>query len=407
MENRWEKIENILKSPVDDLMNIIHSKDEYRNKINELKENFNNRFNIFRMFSDSYYKENLHSDIIKYILDPRTDRIGNEKYIEIFKNFIEDELRKKPLNADRKIELELDLNSIIVKREKDRIDLLIEDDTNNCIIIENKIYNAEDKDDQLGRYYNILSDRKPPDPVQAVIYLTLSPFKKLDEKKSIKNESLRKKIVEYKLIELPVVNKEGESNFLDNFLIKCIKEVPRDNEFATLFLEDYYNLLQYLGVDFMETELKTKAMYEIFNNEKTLEIFRIISSLNDPKIIGEVFKEYLKKNLKFEVHPDAPGYVIYKKTIMDDINIGFHSDLSFGFVNTPDKRINSENIKIFKQLFRNEELQKYFKEPDVLVSGDSANVTWVYKKIDYDKLDCLNDLKELVEKFEKIIENGT
>ena len=58
------------------------------------------RFNIFTSISSIYHRENLHSDILKLILDPNTGEIGNPENIKLFVNL----LRKlKP-------ELQIELN---------------------------------------------------------------------------------------------------------------------------------------------------------------------------------------------------------------------------------------------------------------------------------------------------------
>jgi hypothetical protein len=151
----------------------------------------------------------------------------------------------------------------------------------------------------------------------------------------------------------------------------------------------------------MATELNTQAMYKIFDDKETLNSFKVFGNLwdNRDKIIGKVFRNYMQDKLGFLIHSGDPNYTVYKK-IEDDVNIGFHSDFSFGFVHTPERgQINSSNKKLFKELLENEKLQKYFTGDKV----ENNEGWWVYKAIDYNKITCLNDLKILVEEFEKII----
>jgi hypothetical protein len=391
MENGFWGIKNILNITVDNLLNFIHSNEKYTSNIVKLDKDYNIEsninFNIFTAFSDYYYKENLHSDIIKYIFDPHTEKVGNRKYMEIFKSFVENKLGKK---------VNFDLNSIKIEREKNKIDILIKDDLNNCIFIENKINNAIDMDDQIGRYYNILLKKNYS--IQAVIYLKLSPLKWLDKNYSMKDPVMRNKI-EKILLELPIVNKTGEYNFVDDVLNNCI--MVSNNIVSTVFLTEYSSLLKYLGGNFMATELNIQAMYKIFDDEETLNSFRVFGSLwdNRNKIIAEVFKNYMQNQLGFLVHSGDANNAVFKK-IKDDVNIGFHTDFSFGFVHTPDKnQINSSSRKLFKEILENENIQKYFTEDEV-----DDNGWWVYKAVDYNKITCLNDLKKLVEEFEKILE---
>ena len=124
------EINNILGSTLDSLLVFLKLNEKYCSKIIDLNKNYNVEdninFNIFTSLSDYYYRENLHSDILKLIFDPYTEKIGNKKYIAIFKNYLENRLNKK---------IELDINSVKIERETNKIDLLIYDKLNNCIFI--------------------------------------------------------------------------------------------------------------------------------------------------------------------------------------------------------------------------------------------------------------------------------
>jgi hypothetical protein len=391
MNRDFQKIQCIFNKTINDILDFITSNKKYKIEIVKLKKEYNieldSHFNIFTAFSDFYYRENLHSDIIKYIFDPHTEKIGNSKYMRIFKNYIENGLGKK---------IELDLNTITIEREKDKIDILIKDCMNNCILVENKINNADDMNDQLGRYYTKLLKRNYS--IKAIIYLTLSPLKKLDRNYSIKDLSVRKDI-ENILLEIPVVNKIGGNNFVGDVIDKCAN-LSNSNIVSNVFLKEYSELLKYLGGNFMAVELNTRVMYEIFEDKDVLNSFRIFGNLWDNRcqIIGKVFKDYFQNELGFLEHSDDVDNVVYKK-IKDDINIGYATDFSFGFVHTPDtNQINSVNRKLFKELIENENMQKYFTEDKFY-----DDKRWVSRWIDYNKVNCLNDLKVLLEKFEKII----
>jgi hypothetical protein len=250
-------------------------------------------------------------------------------------------------------------------------------------------------DDQIGRYYSKLRENNYS--VQAIIYLTLSPSKKLDKNYSIKNPLIRKEI-ENILLEIPIVNRIGKQNFVNDVLNNCIE--VSNNIVSTVFLTEYSSLLKYLGGKFMATDLNTRAMYKIFEDNDTLNSFKIFGNLWESReeIIPNVIRDYFQSQLGFLVHSGDLDNAVFKK-IKDDINIGFHTDFSFGFVHTPDKGpINSENKRLFKGLMENENIQKYFKEEKV-----NIDPYWIYKHIDYNKISCLNDLKILEEELEKIL----
>ena len=86
-------------------------------------------FNFFTSISDFYYRENFHSDILKVILNPSTDLIGNKLYLDIFIDVLK-EIKK----ADK---LKHFSEDVTVEREEGRIDILIYD-SSKAIIVENK-----------------------------------------------------------------------------------------------------------------------------------------------------------------------------------------------------------------------------------------------------------------------------
>jgi hypothetical protein len=390
-------------------MVFLNSNKEHINKFHDIKERYSlgnyNEFNIFTSISEQYRKENLHSDILKLIFDPNTQRIGNYKYLKAFIEFISDTL---------KINIELDYKSVKVEREKDRIDVFIHDENKVGIIIENKINNAGDRENQIGKYYRGSIDKDID--VKAIVYLTLSSEKKLDRDYSIKDLG-DKKAIENILIELPFINKIGENSFVDSVLNKCVliaeNELSENNisvvkkhdkELSKVYLSEYAILLKHLGGNFMLADLREKALYDIFKDEKASEDFRVLGDMwnNLENMHRNVFKEYFQKELNFKIHPGSPeGYWVYK-TVKTDVNIGFSSsDSAFGFVYTPNTgKINSDNKKTFKKILGDEQLGTYLKE-DKVCQEDS----WVYRIIDYEKINSFDDLKELTETLEGIIKN--
>ena len=388
LNKRLDEINSVFGLTLNTLLLFLKSNENYNSKILNMAKNYNVEtninFNIFTSLSDFYYRENLHSDILKFIFDPYTEKIGNKKYIAIFKKYLENKLNKK---------IELNLSSVKIERETNKIDLLIYDDSKNCIFIENKINNAVDMDDQIGRYYaNLL---KKNYKVNAIVYLTLSPLKKLNREYSIKDPNMRK-IIESFLIEIPVVNKREEYNFNEDVINKCIG--VSNNDVSTVYLREYSSLLKYLGGNFMADELNVEAMYKFFEDKEILKSFRILGNLwdNRPVITGKAFIEYFKNELDFSTHSEDDNSVF--KTIKTDVNIGLCNDFSFGFVHTPNKQITASNKRIFKELLNNENISKYFTN-DELCSDE----WWVYKAIDHNKINSFNDLKKLEKDLEKLI----
>lgn len=397
MGDDFDRIKGILDESINGVLKFITLNSDYAEKINNLSKNYNIEsninFNIFTSISDIYQRENLHSDILRLIFDPGTEKIcdGSAGNLEVFIDFIGKELNKK---------IELDLNTVAIERETNKIDILIYDKNKNCVFIENKINNAVDMKDQIGRYYGKLLQEKYS--VNAIVYLTLSPLKKLDRDYSIKNKEKRKEIENRNiLLELPVVNKKGERNFIGGVLDGCINQAK--NKVSTVYLTEYRSLLKYLGGNFMADELGMQVMQKIFADKDSVKSFKAIGGLWDKRrdIIANVFRDYFQHELGFFVHTGDSVTVF--KTIKKDINIGFHTDFSFGFVHTPDEgEISSPNKKLFKVLLESESLRKFFIKEDVIVDD-----WWVYTHVNLDKINCLNDLKTMEKELERLLKETT
>jgi len=398
MDYDFNHIKSIFDETIDNQLKFLAINSGYVKQFIELTNKYNIGsklgFNIFTSISDYYYRENLHSDILRFIFDPKTEKIGNINFIKIFIDYIKKESIKKYLD----INIKLDINTITIERETYKIDILIYDANKNCIFIENKINNAVDMEDQIGRYYESLKQQGYN--INTIVYLTLSPIKKLDKEYSIKNKEKRKEI-EKILLEISVVNNKNESNFLDEVIKKCMEQAEQtENKYSTVYLSEYFELINYLGGNFMADDIRTQVMQKIFTDKDILQSFRVFGDLwdNRKSIINNVFKNFFIHEMNFLVHPTDVKDTIYLPVI-ENINIGFHTDFSFGFVYSPgEEKISSKNEKVFKEILDDLKLKKYFTE----TSAD-GNGWWVYKCIDYNKINCLNDLKALKEEFEKNI----
>lgn len=218
---------------------------EYIEK-NNFEENY--PFNIFELISDTYYKENFHSDIIAKLLE-------NEI---ILKNFL------KFIGVD-----ESKYKSYEVSREENKIDILIKTET-NCIIIENKLNWARDMPEQLFRYYNECKNSKKLE-VDKIVYLSPNSYKKPadDSVKEIPKELIK-----------TIVGYDGENeDFYTMVLEKSLKEM-NDNEPKEwlLLLKHYLKILRQTG----ETKMDklTKEFYDkIVNDGKEYEKIELIATM--------------------------------------------------------------------------------------------------------------------------------
>lgn len=128
-----------------------------------LYKNIDVGFNLFTLISDTYYKENFHSDILYALLSVRVEGMVRQP-VEIFLDYL------KGLGASINLR---NYNSIAIEREKGRLDLLIFDTiSKKCVIIENKINNAPDMDRQIPRYVKYVIEKRGLD-CDCIVYLTL------------------------------------------------------------------------------------------------------------------------------------------------------------------------------------------------------------------------------------------
>jgi hypothetical protein len=372
MDYNFCQINSILDAPKNKIIEFLNEFDNFMHSSKELRKDYNiinnSNFNIFSSISDIYYRENLHSDILRLILDPLTEKIGNPKNIQLFIKLL------KKIKPELKIEIG---KNISIERETGRIDILIYDEKNNAIIIENKINFADDQDDQLGRYF--LTVTKKGLLVKAIVYITLIPEKLLDIEYSIRNEELRSKIKDI-IIPVSVINKKNEISFSGDFINKCI--LHSKNDISKVYYSEYNELITCLGGNCMTMDLDRDAIMEIYADKDKLSKFNMFGSLWDKReeVIKDIINDQLKEN-DFEIHPDDKKNTLYYK-IDDDISLGYHlKDFSFGFVCTPGTKNLSKKQEDLKIILDNKKLKNIFtKEP-----AESYG-SWAWKTIDIDKI---------------------
>ncbi len=142
------------------LFSSVNSIAKFYNKLGQIT---GREFNVFKILNLQSYEVRMHSAFIAELLNPSGSHGQKSKYLELF---------LKEFNIE-----DFDTNNIIVEVEKHigplnddetaggRLDIVISNKLNNRIIIENKIY-ARDQKNQLLRYYNF-------DPNSIIFYLTL------------------------------------------------------------------------------------------------------------------------------------------------------------------------------------------------------------------------------------------
>ncbi|WP_307972319.1 PD-(D/E)XK nuclease family protein [uncultured Brachyspira sp.] len=241
------------------------------------------KFNIFDIITDKWKRENLHSEILKFLL---------ENYEVFFNNFLElinIKDKKEYLNAE-------------ITNEEARIDILIKSEK-KAIIVENKINWAPDQNEQLARYYKKVKEKKE---VEKIVYIAPSKDKNPDAQtfgeyeKEIKDRL--EKIISFYGSENDLVScfeksrdklKENLENTKNNF--------DSENFNRLFFINHYIEILKRTGAgDMSEVELNFfKEIMEKYKTDK--DIFKKINYIGEMyNNLLEIKNKYILENIKAE-----------------------------------------------------------------------------------------------------------
>lgn len=245
------------------------------------KNNTPPTFNIFNVISELYYRENLHSDIMCYLLktdNEENDHNEGDLFLRTFLRLLK--LNKPLINLG-------DYKNAICTREKDRIDVLIKDEhSHKAIIIENKINNAVDQNRQLARYDNILEDQEYE--VDAIVYLTLDGKKEPDYS-NWGNEEINE--IKNKIIILAAFD-HTEKDLIQGWLKLCKSEIK--NWDVLFFINHYIDIIKKLAENSMNYDL----MDELYKSLKLTGTYSIASKVNELMSgIDEYFAAKIKDNI--------------------------------------------------------------------------------------------------------------
>lgn len=211
-------------------------------------------FNIFPAISDTFYRENFHSDILKAFLSTHIGdkyefgyHFEGDRFLQVFIDMLN---ATRAENGQSPIDGSL-YQKAVVERERHRIDILIRGN-GHCIIIENKINDAVDMDRQLPRYYEKMQEDGYT--VDAVVYLTTTPEKTPDLCSWDLND---KKAILPLISIIPANDEDGEISLLNNWIKTCCEKALDPDCISSL--RQYGALVEHLTPEFK----KAKAMREL------------------------------------------------------------------------------------------------------------------------------------------------
>lgn len=263
--DKWLETVNEQSIQIDAVLELI--KPIYKEKIKKNSTKLDTGFNIFEIISDTYYKENFHSEILSNLISPYYHEEGSILLNE-FLNCLN--LFNNKINHE-------DFENPVVENEKDKIDIRIRDITSKkSIIIENKINDAIDQHKQLPRYLEI--EKKAGYEVVAIVYLTLVKGKRPSQKHWTKDEKTE---IDNLLILLPTyTNIKKHINLCDNWITPTILKLK--NVDVISILRQYSKIITYLSLKKMDKLIIGKFYNQIQKDENfqtALSIRNMLSQL--------------------------------------------------------------------------------------------------------------------------------
>ena len=251
-----------LKAVVD----FIYSCRYIANEYSEAKQHSDrDKFNLFHVISDLYYRENFHSDMLAFLLAPN----ANHGYKNLMLNSFIAMLNSIGCDIDS-----ANYREVVVVREEAKIDILVKSVSNNrAIIIENKINNAGDMPRQLPRYYDYVEKKYV---IDAIVYLPLD-YNKYPNMDDWTKEDKEHIIPLLKIV--PAYDNMHRVNIAENWLLKSLSQI--DNLDVVSAIRQYSNLIITLNKNNMDSIVLEKFYNELLqaDNMKTAQSIR--NMLND------------------------------------------------------------------------------------------------------------------------------
>lgn len=322
-------------------------------------------FNIFTSFSETFRRENFHSQILKNILDHSKNGLGTRRVLNNLVNFISKSKSIEFYPFDKEFQVEV---------EKGKIDILIRD-RKKAIIIENKINDAFDQPNQLARYYRYVKDKLGLE-VYSIIYIP----KCINQKPNIAGYSnefddIKPKIID-KLLILPLLNNENDSLSLKDIILEDIENDK--NNLANVYCDQYSKLLGHIGGEAMNESDNIEMIASIYSSNKNQIFVNNLMSVwkNKGYYLGKYIQyEIIKKDSDFSDHeyPNA----IYKK-LDNAVSVAYHTDQSIGFIYSPGKeKISERKGNQLKKILRGLQYDNFFLESEAQWDGE-----WVWRELD-------------------------
>lgn len=223
--------------------------------------------NLFTLISEQYQKENLHSDILKEILDPNGRHKEGNKFLMLFIEYLNSHSKRVLFLKDK-------YHEAFIERETGKIDISIKDNqSKHAIIIENKINNAGDMNRQIPRYWIDLEENGFT--VDGVIYLVLNGNKQPDTSSWSKEE--RERMLP-KVLPVCAYN-ETINDLYNGWLLNC--EKFSENIDAVFLFRQYNRLILYQGGKNMNKPLMEDFLSKMLDKQNYQTAYALRDMLDE------------------------------------------------------------------------------------------------------------------------------
>ena len=310
----------------DNIIKCLRFSDDFYRKYTELKQQLPYHINVI---DELHIDENAHSRILCKLLQCKNPVSGEYEILQSLLDYIRKRAKDKTFER-------IELINPIITQEKARIDLWIRDQkTGYAVIVENKVYNAQDQEEQLSRYIQRTKDDGFSSEHIYVVYLSRTGEEpdeqswgeyKEDFETRYVNLSFRDDILEWlKMNILPEIRQK------DTYLLHAVKEYVDylEGEF------DIRDINKKMNKDMNENLKNALGIGHDTDNQTALEILTrkrdevnslinyIDSTINEVK--DNIDKNYVDRWKKSDAEKIIENAA---QTIASDLNL--QTELHFG-----------------------------------------------------------------------------
>jgi hypothetical protein len=257
-------------------------------------KSFVSEFNIFEIMR-IVHAEIRHSNMLAWLLNPKSNHGFGDQFLRLFLKHLFYSNRETIKTQITFFDIEIfNLNDIEIRREWNKIDLLIVSNANNLVIaIENKIESTEHSD-QLNRYWDIIT-KEFPRFHKLFVYLTPEGLTPADESNWI--------IFDYGTIH--------------SILMKLL-ELKRSslNESVYVFLTQYADILRRYVMGNPEIEEICKKIYQKHREALDL-IFQYKPDIDSE--ISEMLQDLIRKHDNLILDASGKTVIRFTSKLLDDL----------------------------------------------------------------------------------------